>query len=48
MHYQGVPESIGETLSSQLYDEEQKYVAPGLQEVGQLSRLVIKEAKAAA
>jgi 4-aminobutyrate aminotransferase / (S)-3-amino-2-methylpropionate transaminase / 5-aminovalerate transaminase len=45
MHYQGVPESISKTLSSQLYDEEQKYVAPGMQEVGQLSRLVIKEAK---
>lgn len=44
MHYQDVPEISAET-SSQLYDEEQHYLAPGLQAVSQLSRLVIKEAK---
>lgn len=31
--------------SSQLCDEEQRYIAPGLQEVSQVSRLVIKKAK---
>ena len=45
MHYQGAPESIGQTLSERLYEEEQRYVAPGLQEVSQLSRLVIKKGK---
>jgi 4-aminobutyrate aminotransferase / (S)-3-amino-2-methylpropionate transaminase / 5-aminovalerate transaminase len=45
MHYQGVPENIGQTLSAKLYQEEQRYIAPGLQEVSQLSRLVIKKAK---
>lgn len=38
-------ERTPKTVSSQLYDEEQRYVAPGLQEVGQLSRLVVREAK---
>lgn len=32
------------TASSRLYAEEQLYVAPGLQEVSQLARLVVKEA----
>jgi 4-aminobutyrate aminotransferase / (S)-3-amino-2-methylpropionate transaminase / 5-aminovalerate transaminase len=45
MHFQGVPESIGQSLSAKLYQEEQQYMAPGLQEVSQLSRLVIKKAK---
>lgn len=45
MHYQGVPEHIGQTLSSQLCDEEQRYIAPGLQEVSQVSRLAIKKAR---
>lgn len=45
MHYQGVPEHIGQTLSSQLCDEEQRYIAPGLQEVSQISRLAIKKAR---
>jgi 4-aminobutyrate aminotransferase / (S)-3-amino-2-methylpropionate transaminase / 5-aminovalerate transaminase len=45
MHFQGSPESLGQTLSSKLYEEEQRYVAPGLQEVSQLSRLVIEKAK---
>jgi 4-aminobutyrate aminotransferase/(S)-3-amino-2-methylpropionate transaminase len=44
MHYQGAPESIDQTISSKLYEEEQRYMAPGLQEVSQLSRLVIKKA----
>ncbi len=45
MHYQGVPENIGKTLSSQLCDEERRYIAPGLQEVSQVSRLAIKKAR---
>lgn len=45
MHYQGAPESVGQTLSSQLCDEEQRYIAPGLQEVSQVSRLAIKKAR---
>jgi len=45
MHFEGVPESIGQTLSAKLYQEEQRYVAPGLQEVSQLSRLVIKKGR---
>ena len=42
--YQISPEQNAETVSSRLYAEEQRYIAPGLQEVSQLSRLVIKEA----
>ena len=45
MHYQDDPESVGQTLSAKLYEEEQRYMAPGLQEVSQLSRLVIKKAR---
>lgn len=45
MHYQGALESVGQTLSSQLCDEEQRYIAPGLQEVSQVSRLAIKKAR---
>ena len=45
MRYQDVSESGGQTLSAKLYEEEQRYMAPGLQEVSQLSRLVIKKAK---
>ena len=45
MHFQGVPESMGQTLSAKIYQEEQRYVAPGLQEVSQLSRLVIKKGR---
>jgi 4-aminobutyrate aminotransferase-like enzyme len=39
-----MPESFAQTHSSKLYEEEQRYVAPGLQEVSQLSRLVIERA----
>lgn len=45
MHYQGAPERMDQTLSARLYEEEQRYVAPGLQEVSQLSRLVIKKGR---
>ena len=43
--YQLSHEQIPETISSQLYAEEQNYIAPGLQEVSQLSQLVVKDAK---
>jgi 4-aminobutyrate aminotransferase-like enzyme len=45
MHYQDAPESVGQTLSAKLYEEERRYMAPGLQEVSQLSRLVIRKAR---
>jgi 4-aminobutyrate aminotransferase-like enzyme len=45
MHYQDVSESVGRTLSAELYEEEHRYMAPGLQEVSQLSRLVMKKAR---
>ena len=31
------------SISSDIYEEERRYISPGLQEVSQLSRLVIKE-----
>jgi 4-aminobutyrate aminotransferase-like enzyme len=45
MNYHGVSENIGQTVSSQLCNEEQRYIAPGLQEVSQISRLAIMKAK---
>ena len=36
---------ITDKVSSKIYEEELRYVSPGLQEVAQLSRLVIKEGK---
>src|SRR5271157_293962 len=36
---------ITEKVSSKIYEEELRYVSPGLQEVAQLSRLVIREGK---
>ena len=45
MHFQGLNLKESQNISSRLYEEEQEYMAPGLQEVSQLSRLVIKEAK---
>ncbi len=45
MHYQGVPENVGKTTSSNICEEERRYMAPGLQEVSQLSRVVMKKAK---
>jgi 4-aminobutyrate aminotransferase/(S)-3-amino-2-methylpropionate transaminase len=43
MEHQGVNrEQVGE-ISSELYEQEQQYMSPGLQEVSQLSRLTIKE-----
>jgi 4-aminobutyrate aminotransferase/(S)-3-amino-2-methylpropionate transaminase len=38
----GIPDSQG-TLSTQIYRQEQKFLSPGLQEVAQLSQLVIRE-----
>ncbi|MBW2305638.1 MAG: aspartate aminotransferase family protein [Deltaproteobacteria bacterium] len=44
MEYQAVSiKDIAETMSSQLYLQEQQYMSPGLQEVAQLSQLAIKE-----
>lgn len=45
MECQAVVEDSLETLSSQIYHEEQKYMSPGLQEVAQVSQLVIKEGR---
>jgi 4-aminobutyrate aminotransferase/(S)-3-amino-2-methylpropionate transaminase len=45
MDYQAVAEKVVETISSQLYHQEEQYMAPGLQEVAQLSQLVIKEGR---
>lgn len=45
MNYRGSVETFGQTISSLLCDEEQRYIAPGLQEVSQLSRLAIRSAK---
>ncbi len=45
MHFQGVPERLSQALSTTIYETEQQYVAPGLQEVSQLSRLVIKQGR---
>lgn len=38
-------QTTSEQTSSLIYEEEQRYISPGLQEVSQLSRLVIKEGK---
>lgn len=43
MTYQSVAKNMAETISSQIYQEEQQYMSPGLQEVSQLSQLVIRE-----
>ena len=43
MDHQALAKAITQTISSQLYHEEQQYMSPGLQEVAQLSQLVIKE-----
>jgi len=45
VHFEGSYLRPNETLSSRLYEEEQEFVSPGLQEVSQLSRLVIKEGR---
>ncbi|MCE5243465.1 MAG: aspartate aminotransferase family protein [Syntrophobacteraceae bacterium] len=45
MHFQGTFEKAADTASSRIYAEEEQFMAPGLQEVSQLSRLVVKEAK---
>jgi 4-aminobutyrate aminotransferase-like enzyme len=46
MHYQfAPPEGVERTLSAKLYEDERQYMAPGLQEVSQLSKLVIKKAE---
>ncbi len=44
MYCQAVSKSVSRTLSAKLYEEEQLYMAPGLQEVSQLSRLAIRKA----
>jgi 4-aminobutyrate aminotransferase / (S)-3-amino-2-methylpropionate transaminase / 5-aminovalerate transaminase len=45
MDHPSLAKSVTESLSSQLYREEQQYMSPGLQEVAQLSQLVIKEGR---
>jgi 4-aminobutyrate aminotransferase/(S)-3-amino-2-methylpropionate transaminase len=45
MTYQGAAEERPETISSQICGQEGQYMSPGLQEVAQLSQLVIKEGK---
>jgi 4-aminobutyrate aminotransferase-like enzyme len=45
VHFQDPYLKESKDISSRLYKEEQEFMAPGLQEVSQLSRLVIKEAK---
>ncbi len=45
MDYQAAAKVHYELTSSQLYREEQQYLSPGLQEVAQLSQLVIKEGR---
>jgi 4-aminobutyrate aminotransferase/(S)-3-amino-2-methylpropionate transaminase len=43
MEHHGTAAAMMETISSQTYHEEEKYMSPGLQEVAQLSQLVIRE-----
>ena len=45
MYYKDFQVDGVETVSSQLCSEEQKYMSPGLQEVAQLSQLVIREGR---
>ncbi|MCK8604067.1 aspartate aminotransferase family protein [Desulfoferrobacter suflitae] len=45
MYYKDFSASDVETESSQLYHEEQQFMSPGLQEVAQLSQLVIKRGR---
>ena len=45
MYYKDFQVDGVETVSSQLCTEEQKYMSPGLQEVAQLSQLVIREGR---
>lgn len=45
MYYKDFQVDGVETLSSQLCNEEQNYMSPGLQEVAQLSQLVIREGR---
>lgn len=45
MYYKNFSTSDVETASAHLYHEEQQYMSPGLQEVAQLSQLVIKQGK---
>ncbi len=43
MDFQTAVEEHTRTISSQIYQEEQRYLSPGLQEVAQLAELVIRE-----
>jgi 4-aminobutyrate aminotransferase/(S)-3-amino-2-methylpropionate transaminase len=45
MSCQAVVEQVGGTISSQICQEEQRYISPGLQEVALLSQLVIREGR---
>ncbi len=43
MDYQNVAEVLNGMISARLFEEEQEHMSPGLQEVAQLSQLVIRE-----
>ncbi len=45
MSCQAIVEEVDGTISSQIYQEEQRYISPGLQEVALLSQLVIREGR---
>ena len=45
MNYLGVTDPCGSTASSRLCDEERGFIAPGLQEVSQISRLAVRKAR---
>jgi len=45
MDDRAIAEAVSGTISAQLFQQEQQYMSPGLQEVAQLSQLVIKEGR---
>lgn len=45
MYYRNFDMESDESASSRLYNEEHQYMSPGLQEVAQLSQLVVKEGR---
>ena len=45
MNYQGLSEGLPQSASARLCEQEQQFLAPGLQEVAQLSQIAIREGK---
>ena len=45
MDHRSRADTVERRHSTEIYDEEQRYISPGLQEVSQLSRLVIREGR---